>query len=354
MTIRWGIVGCGDVCEVKSGPGFAKAPGSALVAVMRRDGAKAADFAKRHGVPRWYDDAEALIDDDGVDAVYIATPPGSHVEVAERVAAAGKPAYVEKPMARSAAECRRMIEAFDAAGVPLFVAYYRRRVPRFEKVRELIEGGALGAVKRVSYTYREHPGESYAVQSTLSDADPSLPWRLQVEHSGGGLIMDMGCHALDLLDHWLGPMRDVTGTARRRGGPYVVEDEVEMTWRTDGGVEGAASLSFFSDEPATDLFRIEGDNATLTVPCFAPGAIELRRAGQADTAAPFERFEVAHPPHIQQPLIESIVTELRGEGACPSTGRTALRTNEVMDAVLSDYYGGRDDAFWSRAETWGG
>ena len=112
-TIRWGIIGCGDVCEVKSGPGFQKAANSALVAVMRRDGGKAADYAKRHGVPRWYDDAEALIGDPEVDAVYVATPPGSHLEYALRVAAAGKPCYVEKPMARTHAECRRMIGALS-------------------------------------------------------------------------------------------------------------------------------------------------------------------------------------------------------------------------------------------------
>src|SRR5438067_1919276 len=114
-TIRWGIIGCGDVTEVKSGPGFRKAQDSALVAVMRRDGAKAADYARRHGVPHWYDDADKLVADPEVNAVYVATPPGSHLEYALRVAAAGKPCYVEKPMARSHAECRRMIDAFDAA-----------------------------------------------------------------------------------------------------------------------------------------------------------------------------------------------------------------------------------------------
>src|SRR3954467_14032329 len=118
-TIRWGIIGCGDVTEVKSGPALQKAAGSALVAVMRRDAARAADYAKRHGVPRWYDDADALIRDADVDAVYVATPPGSHLQYALRVAAAGKPCYVEKPMARSHVECERMIEAFERARQPL-------------------------------------------------------------------------------------------------------------------------------------------------------------------------------------------------------------------------------------------
>src|SRR3954447_6932178 len=142
-TIRWGIVGCGDVTECKSGPAFGKARNSALVAVMRRDGAKAADYAKRHGVPRWYDDADKLIGDPEVDAVYVATPPGSHLEYALKVAAAGKPCYVEKPMARSFVECQRMIDTFERAKVPLFVAYYRRALPRFVKLKELLDSGEI-------------------------------------------------------------------------------------------------------------------------------------------------------------------------------------------------------------------
>src|SRR5690349_6158886 len=143
-TIRWGIIGCGNVTEVKSGPAFQKAAGSELVAVMRRDGGKAADYAKRHGVARWYDDAEALIADRDVDAVYVATPPGTHEFYAMKALAAGKPCYVEKPMARCAAEAQRMVDGFKKAGVPLFVAYYRRAMPRFLKVKEIIESGVLG------------------------------------------------------------------------------------------------------------------------------------------------------------------------------------------------------------------
>src|SRR5580698_8864696 len=154
-VVRWGIVGCGDVTEVKSGPGFRKAGGSELVAVMRRNGALAADYARRHGVPRWYDDAAALIADPGVDAVYIATPPDTHALYALMVAAAGKPAYVEKPMARHGPECDRMVEAFSSANLPLFVAFYRRRLPVFVKVKELIDSGALGRLTRASYRLAE-------------------------------------------------------------------------------------------------------------------------------------------------------------------------------------------------------
>ena len=153
QTVRWGILGCGDVCEVKSGPGFQQAPGSELVAVMRRDGALAEDFARRHGVPKFYADADQLIADPDVSAVYIASPPGSHLELALKVARAGKPAYVEKPMARNLAECQRMIAAFEQAGVPLFIAYYRRALPRFLEAKQLVDSGVLGQLQRVDVRF---------------------------------------------------------------------------------------------------------------------------------------------------------------------------------------------------------
>jgi len=151
--IRWGILGCGDVTEVKSGPALARAEGSALVAVMRRTPHLAEDYARRHGVPRWFESAQELIRDPDVDAVYIAAPPGAHLELALAVAAAGKPAYVEKPMARSHAECHRMNQAFAAAGVPLFVAYYRRALPRFLRVQALIAEGRIGRPASLAYRY---------------------------------------------------------------------------------------------------------------------------------------------------------------------------------------------------------
>src|SRR5437762_8993101 len=154
-TIRWGIIGCGDVTEIKSGPGFQKAEGSALVAVMRRDLEKAKDYARRHGVARAYGRADELIHDAEVDAVYIATPPSSHCDLALRVAAAGKPCLVEKPMAVDHAECVAMNEAFRAAGQPLWTAYYRRALPRFLKARELVLSGALGRITSVQLEITE-------------------------------------------------------------------------------------------------------------------------------------------------------------------------------------------------------
>ena len=249
MTIHWGILGCGNVCEVKSGPGLQKAAGSQLALVMRRDAALAEDYARRHGVARWTTDAEALLRDPDVDAVYIATPPGTHLEYALRVAAAGKPAYVEKPMARNHAECRRMIEAFAAAGLPLLVAYYRRRLPRFLKTKELIDSGRLGQVTMLNYRY--------ASNKVHRVAPGELEWRLIAEHSGGGLLLDVGSHALDIFDFFFGPIEQVHGAAANLATACDVEDVVALHCRFASGVLGVAGWNFAA-VAAEDMIEITG------------------------------------------------------------------------------------------------
>src|SRR5690554_1696255 len=132
--VRWGIIGVGNVCEVKSAPAMNIIPNSRLVAVMRRNGEKAKAYAERHGVSQWYDNADDLINDPEVNAIYIATPPNAHAALTQKAAQAGKPVYVEKPMARTYQECMDMVKICEKAQVPLFVAYYRRALPNFLKI----------------------------------------------------------------------------------------------------------------------------------------------------------------------------------------------------------------------------
>jgi predicted dehydrogenase len=336
--IRWGIVGCGDVTEVKSGPAFQKVKGSDLVAVMRRDRDKAADYAKRHKVPRWYDDATALINDSEVDAVYIATPPGSHEHLALQVCAAGKPCYVEKPMARSYAECNRMVEAFHAARLPLFVAYYRRGLPRFAEAKKIVESGVLGTVSGVSL--------HHAHLAPQTQQNQELPWRMQAEHAGAGLYLDLASHALDILDFLFGPLEEVAGAAANRAGAYDVEDTVAMSFRA-GGAPAVATWNFAASH-RQDTLRIEGTQGALTMSVFGNEPLRLETGGTT------EEFVRPHPEHVQQPLIQSMVDELLGRGQCPSHGESAARTSRVMDIALESYYGGRSDPFWERPQTWPG
>jgi 1,5-anhydro-D-fructose reductase (1,5-anhydro-D-mannitol-forming) len=337
--IRWGILGCGSVCEVKSGPGFQRAAGSALVAVMRRDRIKAEDFARRHGVPAFYDDADALLADPLVDAVYVASPPSSHLELALKVAAAGKPCYVEKPMARSHDECLRMIEAFERSQQPLFVAYYRRALDRFLKAKALVDGGALGELLHVEVRYRSRG------QAGLDPAN--LPWRVQAEHAGGGLFLDLASHTLDVLDFLLGPLQDVQGKAYNAGSPCEVEDRVTLTFETLAGARGSGSWDFAADS-AEDHLVLTGSRGTLRLTTFGDGPLQL------ETPAGREAFVLPNPKHIQQPFIQSMVDELLGRGRCPSTGASAARTSRVMDRVLTSYYGSREGEFWRAPEAWPG
>ncbi len=322
--VRWGIIGVGDVTERKSGPGLQRAERSSLVAVMRRDGAKAADFARRHGVPRSYDDADALIGDPEVDAVYVATPPDSHAHYTLRAAAAGKPVYVEKPMARTADEARTMIEACDAASVPLFVAYYRRAMPRFATIVDLVRGGAIGDVRTVT-VQNLSPREMW---------EPGhAPWRLQPEVSGGGLFVDLGSHALDFLDLLLGPVEEVHGIASNLAGAYDAEDHVVGAFRWASGAVGTGTWGYDADE-RTDRVELVGTRGRLTFSMFGEDPLVLRSGGTE------RRIEAPYPEVVQQPLIQTVVDELTGHGTCPSTGRTALRTAEVADALLAGYRAG--------------
>lgn len=319
-TVRWGIIGCGTVTEVKSGPAFAKVPGSSLVAVMRRDGGKARDYAERHGVPRWYDDAAKLIADAGVDAVYVATPPSSHRAYALAAIAAGKPVYIEKPMAMNHRECVDIVEAGRAAGVPVFVAYYRRALPRFTTIARLLREGAVGAPRFVNVVLH-HPFEKQYQDKA------SLPWRVRPELSGGGIFVDIGSHTLDILDFLLGPITEVRGMARNQLGAYPAEDAVAMAFAFGDGVVGTGTWNFGADR-REDCVEIVGDRGRLVFATFGDGPIHVETDGRA------EALRVENPLHIQQPLITTIVDTLLGRGSCPSTGETAARTSWVMDQVL--------------------
>ncbi|MEC3883380.1 Gfo/Idh/MocA family oxidoreductase [Halobacillus sp. HZG1] len=322
-TIKWGIVGCGDVTEVKSGPAFQLIEQSSLQAVMRRNGEKAKDYAERHGVPQWYDQAEDLIHDDEVDAVYIATPPSSHKEYTIMAAKAGKPVYVEKPMANSLEECEEMVRACEEHGVPLFVAYYRRSLPRFLKVKELIDEGAIGEVRFASMQQTQ--------QIVAKDENGDWPWRVIPEKSGAGLFYDVGSHTLDLFDYLLGPLKDVRGFGLNLADSYPAEDTVSGVWQFESGAVGTGVWNFSSYKNEDDN-RIVGTKGEIQFSTFDDKPVVLV------TDKGEESFYIERPKHIQQHHIQTIVDELLGKGTCPSTGKTALRTNKVMGELVKEYY----------------
>jgi len=323
-TIRWGIIGCGDVTEVKSGPGFRKAANSQLLAVMRRDGALAADYARRHGVARWHDDADAIIHAPDIDAVYVATTPESHRDYVLRCAAAGKPVLVEKPMAIDLGQCTEMIAACEAAGVPLWVAYYRRALPRFLAVRDLVQDGAVGPVRMVV-------SRQFQPLKPPAEMNPgSPPWRIDPARSGGGLFVDMASHTLDFLDFVFGPIESVRALAGNQAGAYKAEDIVTASYRFASGVYGSGAWCYAADRDE-ECNEIIGANGRIRFSTMKPVPIRVMRGDAV------EEIPIDDPPHVHQPLIATIVDELNGRGTCPSTGVSGARTTRVIDDILRDF-----------------
>lgn len=319
-TINWGIIGCGNVTEVKSGPAFYRVKGSKLVAVMRRNADKAKDYSSRHNVPRWYDDAEALINDQEVNAIYVATPPGSHAKYAIEAMNAGKPVYVEKPMAASYSECLEMIKVSENTGVPLFVAYYRRMLPGFLKVREMINSGVIG--KPLYFMIR------FFIPPYKEDFGNPLPWRVNPLLSGGGYIYDLGSHQLDFIDYLFGAVEQDSSLPLNTANLYEPEDFVSAGFRCESGVAGNAVWTFTAPEHLReDSIEIAGETGRIRFSCFDFTPIELTVNGKTSL------FENHRPPHVQQPLIQTIVDQLSGHGECPSTGITAARTSRVLDCI---------------------
>lgn len=322
--IRWGMIGCGNVTEMKSGPAFNKIEGSHLVAVTSRTPARAEDYARRHQIPRWYSRPDDLIQDPEINAVYIATPPDSHRYYTLKVAEAGKAVYVEKPMARHRQECEQMIEACRKAGVPLFVAYYRRCLPKFLKVKELLDSKMIGEVRAVTITLLLRP----RAEDLNKEA---LPWRVIPEIAGGGYFVDLASHQLDLLDYLLGPIAEASGHKANQAGLYPAEDAVSARFRFYNGILGNGLWCFtVSKSNQMDRMEIIGHSGTISFSCFDPSAVRMvSDQGQQEFILPW-------PEHVQQPFIQTVVDALRGQGECPSTGESAIRTTAVMDAILKE------------------
>lgn len=304
--VRWGIIGCGDVCEVKSGPAFNKVPGSSLEAVMRRDAEKVKDYAQRHKVPKFYTDATSLIQDPDVNAIYIATPPGSHEAYAIEAMKAGKPVYIEKPVSLNSEECQRMITASAEYKVPASVAHYRRYLGIFERVKSIIDQKVLGSPKlviiRLFHSYKPTPGV------------PVDNWRVKPELSGGGLFYDLSPHQLDILYWIFGAPLKTAGFSFNQGKHYNAPDTTSLTAVFKNNVFFQGLWSFNIPEHAKeDTFSIICEKGTLVFPFFTSfSKVTLEIQGSSSTEEEF-----VFPQHVQQPMIEQVVKYFQGKTENP-------------------------------------
>lgn len=305
--INWGIIGCGDVTELKSGPAFNKVDDSALVAVMRRDATKAADYAGRHDVPKWYSDAYALINDPEINAIYVATPPSSHEEYALAAIQAGKPVYVEKPMADDYAAALRIAEAAEKAGVKLVVAHYRREQQRFKKVKQLLAENAIGDVRLVRLELAKPPLTEHEL------TDPRNAWRVDPTTAGGGLFHDLAPHQLDLMYYFFGEVERVTGLATNQGGIYHADDMVVSNVLFKNGVVFNGTWCFNAAQ-AVDYCEIQGTKGKISFTVFSSDNIMVETEGKTETLT-FDPLV-----NVQHPMIAATVKYFLGKGPNPCSG----------------------------------
>jgi len=322
--ICWGIIGVGDVCETKSAPPLMQITNSSVKAVMRRNSNKAKDFAKRHGVEKWYDNADDLLNDPEINAIYIATPPETHAEYTLKAAAVGKPVYVEKPMARSHQECLSMVEACKKANVPLYVAYYRRTLPNILKVKELIDSGSIGDIRSVDIS----------VQMTIENDivgthDHPNNWRVDPKVAGGGYFYDLASHQLDALDFLFGPITEAKGFSENQSKQYLADDITVGVFKFKNGILGKGLWAFNTSKASQyEMTTIIGSKGQISFPFWGDHHVTLEIENEA-----VETFEFEVPKYIQRLLIQTIVNDLQGKGKSPSTGVSGARTNWVLEQI---------------------
>ena len=324
--LKWGFIGCGEVTEKKSGPAFSEVPGSSVEAVMSRSEEKARSYAERHGIKKWYTDAQELIDDPDVNAIYIATPPSSHATFAIMAMRAGKPVYVEKPLAASYDDCARVNRVSEQTHVPCFVAYYRRYLPYFQKVKNIISEKVIGDIVSVQIRFAVPPRD-------LDYNHPeNLPWRLQPDIAGGGYFYDLAPHQLDLLQDIFGVIIEAHGICSNRAGLYQVEDSVSACFKFENGLSGSGSWCFVAYESAKeDRVEVVGTKGQLSFSVFTYEPITLITSEGIQTIA------VPNPPYVQYPLIKSVIEHLQGLDVCTCTSMSATPVNWAMDRILGKF-----------------
>ncbi|GAB5380097.1 MAG: Gfo/Idh/MocA family oxidoreductase [Aliiglaciecola sp.] len=317
--LRWGLIGCGDVSEKKSGPAYHLVEGFELYAVSARSPGKAEDYAKRHQISCFYNDAIKLINDPKVDAVYIATPPDSHLSLALDVAKAGKICCIEKPMAVNFSQCQQILKAFEPTHLPCFVAYYRRCLPGFKQIKSWLDDGLIGRVSHVNWQYSRAPSEL--------DKSGTPNWRTQHAIAPGGYFDDLASHGIDILTFLLGPIVSAKGMTTNILGLYSSADAVVANWLFENGATGVGAWHF-ATELYQDKVQILGDKGHIEFGVFAETPAKL--VSEAGTI----ECDMPKPDPIQGPFVQAIADHLNHGIQHPSTAFSAAHTSWVMDHIL--------------------
>jgi predicted dehydrogenase len=310
--LRWGLIGCGDISRKRVAPALRDLESCELVAVNRSRAELAESFAREFGARRWHQEWRALIADTEVDAIYIATPVYLHAEQTVAAAEAGKHVLCEKPMAMNTAECDRMIAACRANNVKLGIAYYRHFYPVLLRAKEIIAAGEIGkpvlAQVNAFERFNPQPGDD-------------RHWLLEKEKSGGGPMMDFGCHRIEILLNLCGAIKTVKNLAGRALFEREVEDTCIASFEFETAMQAVLTVTHaaFESRDTVDIFGSEG---SIHIPVLNRGELQIKTAAG-------ERTE-SHPPHanIHLPLIEDFAR------AVPATAaRLDAREPKVGGAI---------------------
>lgn len=322
-NIRWGMIGCGAVTEKKSGPAFYKARGSSLEGVFSRNITKAQDYARRHHISKVYQCVEDLLEDPHIDAVYIATPPKFHKEYALACMEHGKIPYIEKPLGMNVEECKEILRQSEELDIPAFVAYYRRGMEKFNKVKSLLDEEAIGEIRVV---YVKHLMQPLSSDLSLE----TLHWTVKANETQGGRFIDMGTHILDMLEFLLGKIVEVSGSASNMGGLYEVEDTVVAQFKFESGVLGSGIWCYVAKENLDEMCII-GSKGSIRFSVMDYSAVKLK-IGDQETCFKFEE-----PEHVSQPYIQSIVDELNLGMKSNASLESSVNNVRIIDEILKKY-----------------
>lgn len=318
--INWGIIGCGNVTEIKSGPAFNKVKNSSLVAVMSRNADKAKDYARRHNVPKWYDDAMNLINDPDVHAVYIATPPSSHESYTLAALQAGKPVYVEKPMTVNLSSAVKMMNAVKETNVKLSIAHYRREQLFFKRIKQVLDDKIIGEVRIVQLDF---------FNKLLSSEELKLPgyaWRVDAAVAGGGLFHDLAPHQLDLMYYFFGAVEKASGISVNQSHQYNADDVVAGNILFKNGIV-FNGLWCFNVEPhkERDSCEIIGSEGSISFSVFGQQKLSITKNNKTEITL-FNPLQ-----HVQQPMIEKVVSYFLDEGTNPCSAEDGVEVMRLMD-----------------------
>ena len=333
-TIRWGFLGCGKVVQKKSGDSFRNVPNSNISVIMRRSLEDAKASAEYFGAPQWCDSVEQLLEKD-IDAVYIATPPGLHFEQAMKCLEAKKAVYLEKPFARNYTEAKTLTEAFEKAEVPLYIGHYRRALPRFLKIRRMLNEKVIGEVKSVDFY----------LNRIFLQKEAETTWLYNPVLSGGGKYYDIAPHTVDIINFLFGNITEVQGSVENLGTGCPLENIVKMSFVTEKGVVGTATFNCVA-ETKSDRMTVTG----------TAGSMEFSVHGKTDVivrdldGTVIEQFDLPDPKTVEQPMVQSVVEDLLETSECESKAKEVLVTYDIIDKVLDEFYGGRSDDFWNHPE----